>query len=187
MIVPVEVQDLYASVQYVRRQLGSWLVCITMQAYIGWIVSCVVLTTTVKEVKLHPCRVHSCWSSPKMRFLLIKSCCCKMYSPPCKGMRISAFLVFSFRIQNPGKFFLWNPESHYWLKSRKLVLPTKTCTVHGAGTHGVGSRIQQCLGFHYVGQRHHTGSPNTKNFAKRKSKKQNKLIWQTTHLMHHGS
>ena len=26
-----------------------------------------------------------------------------------------------------------------------------------------------------------------KNFAKRKSKKQNKLIWQTTHLIHHGS
>ena len=118
----------------------------------------------------------------------LKSCYCKMYSPPCKGIRISAFLIFSFRIQNPGKFFLWNPESHYWLKSRKLVLPTKTCTVHGAGTHGVGSRIQQCLGFHYVGpQRHHTGSPNTKNFAKRKSRKQNKLIWQTTHLMHHGS
>ena len=26
-----------------------------------------------------------------------------------------------------------------------------------------------------------------KNFAKRKSKKQNKRIWQTTHLIHHGS
>ena len=120
MIIPVEVQDLYASVQYVRRQLGSQ-----------------------NEVSL-------------------KCCCCKMCHPPCKGIRISAFLIFSFRIQNPGKFFLWNPESHYRLESRKLVPPKKTCTVHGAGTHGVGSRIQQCLGFHYVGQRHRTGSPNTK-------------------------
>ena len=138
--------------------------------------------TTVKEVEVHPCRVHSCWSSPKMRFLL-DAVAVKCIAPHVKE---SGFLpsYFFFRIQNRGKFSLWNPESDYRLESRKLVPPTKTCTVQGAGTNGVGSRIQQYLGFHYVGQRHRTGSPNTKkNFAKRKSTKQNKLIWQTTHTM----
>ena len=133
MVVPVEVQDFNASVQYdVRRQFGSWLVRLTMQAYLRWIVS--YTPTTVKEVKVHPCRVHSCWSSPKMRFLL-NAVAVKCIAPHVKESRISAFLIFSFRIQNPGKFFLWNPESHYRLESRKLILPTKTCTVHGAGTH----------------------------------------------------
>ena len=70
---------------------------------------------------------------------------------PCKGMRI----------RNPENFCLWNPE--YWALEYGIQLmqgirnPSSTDKNSGiqyleSRIHGVESRIQECLGFPYIGR-----------------------------------
>ena len=89
----------------------------------------------------------------------LKCCCCKIYRPPpppspCKGIRISASLMTGIQ-----KTSSTNKKDVQYMES---------------GILDVKSRIQQCLGFPQMGQRHRADPPYKKtNFAKRKSKKKN--------------
>ena len=100
----------------------------------------------------------------------LKCCCCKISPPPpCKGIRISVCRIrnqenLSSACRIPLMIGIQKTSS----TNKKDVQYMKS------GILDVKSRIQQCLGFPQMGQRHRANPPYKKtNFAKRKSKKKN--------------
>ena len=145
-----------------------------MQAYIRWIVSYVVLP-----------------QSRRARFILVeytrvdhlpKRVFCSMLllwnvSPPCKGVRISSFLIFSFRNRNPGKIFLVESRIPLTIGIQKTSSTNKKNVQYvESGIKGVESRIQQYIGFPHMGQRHRAG-PSYRKKNLQKGNRRNKTQW----------
>ena len=103
-----------------------------------------------------------------LREVSVKCCCCKMYRPPCNGIRIPVFLIFVCRIRNQGKPFFclqnpnndWNPENKFYQQ--------KTCTVHGIRNprRGIQNPTVPCIPSH-LGQRHRASLPYKKKTLQR--------------------
>ena len=83
-----------------------------------------------------------------LTFLYIKLLHCDAYIAPSKGIR---FLLVNSGILSGLK---WNPDSLQRLESRiiKVVLTKTGIQYLESAIHSKESRIQNCLGFHYMGR-----------------------------------
>ena len=120
----------------------------------------------------------------------LKCCCCKMHRPT--YVKESGFLPSWFLpVESKILLYIFLVESRIPLTigiQKTASTNKKHVQYMESGIQGVEFRIQQCLGFLYMGWKHRTSpQTKTKKFVKRKSKKKSKLIWETVHLMHNGS